>query len=99
MKGLMHRRYFFMLPTALFVLAVYFVAGSRAAQNDSSKTATPKYVFLFLVDGGGITHMEITRQYNRVIHDEGLVITEKIIKEGVLGLMTNHAAAAESVER
>ena len=36
--------------------------------------------------------MEITRQYNRLIHDEGLVITDKIIKEGVLGLMTTHAA-------
>lgn len=58
----------------------------------AAQTAAPKYIFLFLADGGGIPHMEITRQYNRLIHNEGLVITDKIIKEGVLGLMTTHAA-------
>jgi alkaline phosphatase len=58
----------------------------------AAQTAAPKYIFLFFADGGGIPHMEITRQYNQLIHNEGLVITDKIIKEGVLGLMTTHAA-------
>ena len=38
--------------------------------------------FFFLADGAGITHMEITRQYNRVVHNEGLIIADKIMKEG-----------------
>lgn len=58
----------------------------------AAQTAAPKYIFLFLADGGGIPHMEMTRQYNRLIHNEGLVISDKIIKEGSLGLMTTHAA-------
>jgi alkaline phosphatase len=42
--------------------------------------------------------MEITRQYSRVIHNAGLVITDKIMKEGTLGLMTTHAADALSTD-
>jgi len=64
----------------------------------AAQTAAPKYVFLFLADGGGISQMEITRQYNRLIHNEGLVITDKIIKEGSLGLMTTHAADSLSTD-
>ncbi|MDP2603072.1 MAG: alkaline phosphatase [Deltaproteobacteria bacterium] len=64
----------------------------------AAQTAAPKYIFLFLADGGGIPHMEITRQYNRLIHNEGLVITDKIIKEGTLGLMTTHAADTLSTD-
>jgi len=64
----------------------------------AAQTAAPKYIFLFLADGGGIPHMEITRQYNRLIHNEGLVITDKIIKEGALGLMTTHAADSLSTD-
>lgn len=64
----------------------------------AAQSAAPKYIFLFLADGGGIPHIEITRQYNRLIHNEGLVITDKIIKEGVLGLMTTHAADSLSTD-
>ena len=71
-----------------FVSTIYWLLRPIPA----AQTAAPKYIFLFLADGGGIPHMEITRQYNRLIHNEGLVITDKIIKEGVLGLMTTHAA-------
>ena len=35
--------------------------------------------------------MEITRQYNRQIHNEGMVITDKIMKQGTLGLLTTQA--------
>src|SRR5438876_11101257 len=71
----------------------FFTAHARAAQAPA-----PKYIFLFLADGAGIPHMEITRQYNRVVHNEGLVITDKIMKEGSLGLITTHAADSLSTD-
>jgi len=58
----------------------------------------PKYIFLFLADGAGVPHMEIARQYNRVVHNEGLTISDKIIKQGSLGLMTTHAADSLSTD-
>jgi alkaline phosphatase len=42
--------------------------------------------------------MEITRQYNRVVHNEGLVIVDRIIREGALGLVTTDAADSLSTD-
>lgn len=36
--------------------------------------------------------MEIARQYSRYIHQEKLIIPDKIMKEGSFGLLTTHAA-------
>jgi alkaline phosphatase len=58
----------------------------------------PKYVFLFLSDGGGIAHLEIARQYSEQIHNQGLVIFDKIVKEGHMGVMTTHAADSLSTD-
>ena len=66
--------------------------------NPASTAQSPKYVFLFLADGAGTVHMEVTRQYNREILGEGLIIPDKIIKEGYLGLMTTHAADSLSTD-
>jgi alkaline phosphatase len=58
----------------------------------------PKYIFLFLADGAGTAHMEITRQYSEQVLGEKLVIADKIMKEGFVGLMTTHAANALSTD-
>src|SRR5918996_2887103 len=84
------------LILALLVLTTGWIAA--AAQREAAAPVAPKYVFLFLADGAGITHMEITRQYNRVVHNEGLVISDKIMKEGTVGLMTTHAADSLSTD-
>jgi alkaline phosphatase len=82
-----------------FVLATQWTAGTpRAAQRDSDSPGSPKYIFLFLADGAGIAHMEITRQYNRFVHNEGLVVADRIMKEGTLGLLTTHAADSLSTD-
>lgn len=70
---------------------LYHEANAAAPQS-------PKYVFLFLADGAGAAHIEVTRQYNREVLGEGLVVTDKILKEGVLGLMTTHAADSLSTD-
>ena len=75
----------------LLILAPQWITDTpRAAQREAN--SSPKYIFFFLADGAGITHMEITRQYNRVVHNEGLVIVDRIMKEGTLGLVTTDAA-------
>ena len=80
---------------ALLVVGGWIVISARAAQT---QPASPKYVFLFLADGGGIAHLEITRQYNRQVHNEGMVISDKIMTEGSVGLMTTHAANSLSTD-
>ena len=66
--------------------------------SQSGPNGTPKYVFLFLADGGGMTHLEIARQYRKHIRNEGMVIVDKIMKEGSVGVMTTHAADSLSTD-
>ena len=87
-----------LLPGLVVLLVYWTIRPLPAAQRTTAETPFPKYVFLFLVDGGGIQHLEITRQYNRVIHNAGLVIVDKIIKPGTLGLLTTHAANSLSTD-
>lgn len=58
----------------------------------AAQDATPKYVFIFLADGGSLAGLETARSYSRVVHHEGFVITDKIMREGSVGLLTTHAA-------
>jgi alkaline phosphatase len=81
------------LPLLLvFHFSAWLADSVVTAQPQTAATRTPKYVFVFLADGAGIAHMEITRQYNRIVHNTGLVISDKIMAQGILGLMTTHAA-------
>src|SRR4051812_43673991 len=88
--------YFIVVRATALSLSLMFVMApspmALAAQPAGAKWVAPKYVFFFLSDGGGIPHMEVTRQYNRAVHNEGLIITDRIIKEGTFGLLTTHAA-------
>jgi len=87
------------LATVALVVTCLWVLGSPTpSQNGAATPAAPKYIFLFLADGAGIPHMEITRLYNRHIHQEGLIVSDKIMKEGTLGLMTTHAADSLSTD-
>ena len=64
----------------------------QARQVDALQSRKPKFIFIFLADGAGITHLEITRMYNQLVYNEGLNITDRIFTEGSLGLMTTHSA-------
>jgi alkaline phosphatase len=84
----------------LFSLACSVSPPERTARhkNPAGTTDAPKYVFLFLADGAGIAHLEITRQYKQEILREEMVITDRIMKEGSVGLMTTHAADSLSTD-
>jgi alkaline phosphatase len=85
--------------TGFFILAAQWITcPPRAAERDTDSPIAPRYIFLFLADGAGVTHMEITRQYNRSVHNEGLAVSDQIIKEGTLGLVTTHAANGLSTD-
>jgi hypothetical protein len=57
-------RWFFsiaLLILAVFILVIERTADSpRVAERQPNSPALPKYVFLFLADGAGISHIEIT---------------------------------------
>ena len=67
-------------------------------RNPDGAAEDAKYIFLFLADGAGTAHLEITRQYSQELLGEGMVITDKIMKEGFVGLMTTHAADSLSTD-
>ena len=76
----------------LIALIVVVSAASSVPAQSRNTNGIPKYVFLFLSDGGGMAHLEIARQYSRQVRNEGFVIVDKIMKEGSVGVMTTHAA-------
>jgi alkaline phosphatase len=89
------------LTGALVIFSVAYsvlVPPRVASQNLAGIAPTPKFIFLFLADGAGIAHLEITRQYKREILREDMVITDKIMREGKVGLMTTHAANSLSTD-
>lgn len=92
------RAILFLLASCLVLVPEWIAYGPRAAEREANSLTTPKYIFFFLADGGGITHMEITRQYNRVVHNEGFIITDIIMKQGTLGLVTTAAADSLSTD-
>ncbi|HYT57145.1 MAG TPA: alkaline phosphatase [Verrucomicrobiae bacterium] len=94
------RRSFIYWPhgAILLFVALWFFSSPSLSQTPTVTSRTPKYVFFFLADGGGMAHLEIARQYSRQIHNEGFVIVDKIIKEGTVGVMTTHAADALSTD-
>lgn len=88
----------FFCASIIVLAANWFFISPSQSQTPPNGGRVPKYVFLFLADGGGMAHMEIARQYSRQIHNEGFVIVDKIIKEGSVGVMTTHAADSLSTD-
>ena len=79
-------------------VALLGAAGPSPREPAPPSSPNPKYIFIFLSDGAGITHIEITRMYSRIIHNEGLNVVDKIMKQGSVGLITTHAANALSTD-
>ena len=73
----------------LGVLIISPLCSESAERLDSSE---PKFIFIFLADGTGINHLEITRIYNQHVHNKGFNITDKIFNEGNLGFLTTQSA-------
>lgn len=88
------------LRLTLQAVICIWIAFPAIAPSQTGRVAigAPKYIFFFLADGGGATHLEIARQYRQFIHNEDMVIVEKIMKEGNLGVMMTHAANSLSTD-
>ena len=59
-------------------ITLALLANGENGNAQSVPNGAPKFVFLFLSDGGGMAHLEIARQYSRHIHNEGFVIVDKM---------------------
>ena len=86
------------ISCAVTLLTVLAYASTSAFAQAPRGAFNPKYVFLFMADGAGMAQLEIARQYRRYIHNEGMVIVDKILKEGHIGVMTTHAADSLSTD-
>jgi alkaline phosphatase len=82
----------------LLIFGAFFSPSDLTLAQPRPPATSPKYVFLFLSDGGGMAHLEIARQYRRQILNEDFVIVDKIMKEGSVGVMTTHAADSLSTD-
>jgi len=82
----------------LLIFGALFSPSDLTIAQPRSPATSPKYVFLFLSDGGGMAHLEIARQYRRQILREDFVIVDKIMKEGSVGVMTTDAADSLSTD-
>jgi alkaline phosphatase len=89
-------RYVGFCKNLLFI--VLLLPASSVQSQPRAESGIPKYVFVFLSDGGGMAHLEIARQYNREVRNEGFVIVDKIMKQGSVGVMTTHAADSLSTD-
>ncbi|MGH7770283.1 MAG: hypothetical protein ACREQP_22755, partial [Candidatus Binatia bacterium] len=69
-----------LLVTAAALGAYLFIRSASQELGAAAQARAPKYIFIFLSDGAGIAGMEAARMYNRVVHNEGLNIPDKIIK-------------------
>jgi alkaline phosphatase len=81
-----------LLATGAALGTYLFVRSASLGLGAAPQAGAPKYIFIFLSDGAGIAGMEAARMYNRVVHNEGLNIPDKIMKEGTAGFITTHAA-------
>jgi len=77
---------------ALTLAALLFAEAAVPSTARAAEQTGPKYIFIFLADGGGFTGLEMARQYSRAIHREPFTIVDKIMREGTLGVLTTHAA-------
>ncbi len=98
MSKFLHNRTLPAVYIPLIICLIFAFPAAPAFGQSGSGGAIPKYVFLFLSDGGGMAHLEIARRYRQFIQNEGYVIVDKIIKEGSIGVMTTHAADALSTD-
>src|SRR5580765_7303844 len=104
MRRGIHMSEFLRRPMLVLRMGLLLIFGALFSPSDltiaqpRSPAISPKYVFLFLSDGGGMAHLEIARQYRRQILNEDFVIVDKIMKEGSVGVMTTHAANSLSTD-
>ncbi|RMF84968.1 MAG: hypothetical protein D6736_18255 [Nitrospinota bacterium] len=66
-------------------LGIFFLAAGAYG-------AGPKYVILLFADGTGLAQMELGRMANRYLYNEEFTVTDRIFREGALGLLTTQSA-------
>ncbi|MCI0370253.1 MAG: alkaline phosphatase [candidate division NC10 bacterium] len=82
------------MNTPRAVLTLVLLMGAMVVSGVAAAATAPRNVIILFADGIGTAHVEIARLYNRHIHNAGLTITDVIMRQGSLGLMTSHPVEA-----
>jgi alkaline phosphatase len=81
-----------LLAGALLALAAWIdLTGIAAA---ASPPLSPKNIVILFADGVSATQLEVARYASRHLRNQGLAITDTVLKEGTIGVMTSHAHEA-----
>ncbi len=86
------RRAFRLLLTVAVLVGTLIFNAFQGKTYGQFQPVMPKFIFIFIADGAGVNHLEITRMYNQHIYGEGFNITDRIFNEGSFGFITTHSA-------
>ena len=59
----------------------------------ASAVGAPKNVIIMFADGAAPTQWELARYASRVLRNQPFVVTDRVFRDGVLGLLSTHPAA------
>ena len=88
-KGIGRCLYFRCIVAVIAVLMIscFSVTGLFAASRDSAK---PKNIIILFADGVASSQLEVTRYASRHLRNENFTITDTVLKDGYLALITNY---------
>jgi len=75
----------------ILLVAVLVLAGCAGIAGSDARTSTPgspKNIIIMFADGTAVTQFELARSSARHLRNEPFTITDVILREGVLGLLT-----------
>ena len=78
----------------MWLSALLLAAGCAGVPAGSGQAGTPKNIIIMFADGTAPTQLEFGRYTARHLRNEGFAVTDIMLREGTLGLLSTHPANA-----
>ena len=78
----------------LYLSALLLAAGCAGVPAGSGQAGTPKNIIIMFADGTAPTQLEFGKYTARHLRNEGFAVTDVMLREGTLGLLSTHPANA-----
>ncbi|MCI5137166.1 MAG: hypothetical protein D3922_01835 [Candidatus Electrothrix sp. AR1] len=83
------------LTSLLFVILTVLPAGAGNTEKQKNYTGKiPKNIIIMFTDGTGTALLETARLYMRHVHEEDFFLTDTLLNEASLGLMSTYSASS-----
>ena len=81
-------------------LAIFLIAVAAAGCATQQVAQTPRNVIIMYADGVAATQLEFGRYSSQALRNQPYAITDTVLKQGTIGLLTTHPYEAfEELER